>query len=135
MNILIQRVKLTQTGMTGDLSIEGIWRAFTMERQSTDAIKPCPAGEFALTLRPTFNAHLWTPYEDRCLPHIEHVPGREGIEIHAGNHAADSLGCVIVGFDRLQDMVVQARPAVTLLVNLMRADGAPSRIEIKDIPA
>ncbi|MBQ0137608.1 MAG: hypothetical protein KBS40_06375 [Bacteroidales bacterium] len=28
---------------------------------------------------------------------LEHVPGRSGIRIHAGNQSSDSAGCVLVG--------------------------------------
>lgn len=33
----------------------------------------------------------------RLLPIINHVPGRDGIRIHAGNRLSDSQGCVLVG--------------------------------------
>jgi len=38
-----------------------------------------------------------SPKFRRLLPLIDHVPGRSGIRIHAGNQAHDSEGCVLVG--------------------------------------
>jgi len=38
-----------------------------------------------------------SPKFRRLLPLIDHVPGRSGIRIHAGNQAHDSQGCVLVG--------------------------------------
>jgi len=38
-----------------------------------------------------------SPKFRRLLPLIDHVPGRSGIRIHAGNQAHDSKGCVLVG--------------------------------------
>lgn len=39
----------------------------------------------------------YSPKFRRLLPIIEHVPGRSGIRIHAGNQSSDSAGCVLVG--------------------------------------
>lgn len=38
-----------------------------------------------------------SPKFGRLLPLINHVPGRDGIRIHAGNQSSDSQGCVLVG--------------------------------------
>jgi len=38
-----------------------------------------------------------SPKFRRLLPLINHVPGRSGIRIHAGNQSSDSSGCVLVG--------------------------------------
>jgi len=38
-----------------------------------------------------------SPKFRRLLPLIDHVPGRSGIRIHAGNQSSDSSGCVLVG--------------------------------------
>lgn len=36
------------------------------------------------------------------MPHVRNVPSFEGILIHGGNSAADTLGCLLVGFNTIK---------------------------------
>jgi len=59
----------------------------------------------------------------RTMPHILNVKGFEGIRIHSGNTADDSLGCVLVGENKRKGMLVNSRLAYTKLFNkLVNAD-------------
>lgn len=106
---------------------------YTLEPRTDRPEHPAiPAGTYGLTLEPTHNPRLWAPYPDRHLPHLWDVPGRTGIEIHAGNRAGDTEGCVVLGFDRQADGVSRSRDAVRGLIDRLRQAGGPYEITVTD---
>jgi len=60
-----------------------------------------PTGTYAVAMNvvsPKYAAVKW--YKDLCggrMPRLVNVPGFDGILIHPGNTALDTLGCVLVG--------------------------------------
>lgn len=60
-----------------------------------------PTGTYAVSMTvvsPKYSAVKW--YRDLCdgkMPRIVGVPGFEGILIHPGNTALDTMGCILVG--------------------------------------
>lgn len=56
------------------------------------------------------------------LPHILEVPGYEGVRIHGGNRAEQSLGCVLVGQIRTADGVANCAPVVQRVIDLIEND-------------
>lgn len=55
--------------------------------------------------------YLFSPKHNRNLFWIMEVPGRGAVEIHIGNTAADTLGCVLVGSERDGDSISKSRLA------------------------
>ena len=86
MELTLQRTKKCEDFTRGTLSIEGIPFCDTLEPGRT----AIPEGRYPLyvTRSPKFG---------RWLPLVNHVPGFEGIRIHAGNTAEDTEGCILVG--------------------------------------
>ncbi len=131
----VKRDQATNESQPGKLYIDGEFFCYTLERHPNDPDHPCIApGEFALTINePTHNDHLWTPYPDRFLPRLQDVPNRSGILMHAGNKAADSIGCILCGYDRVdQDHIGRSQVAVRALTDKLRAAGEPIRIKVED---
>ena len=51
----------------------------------------------------------------RRLPEVLDVPGFSGVRIHVGNTAADTAGCILVGTDRSDSVILHSRVAVERL--------------------
>jgi len=106
MNLLLQRIHENNECVIGALSIDGATECFTLELPTEfngieDAPdKTCiPAGTYRVEMMPSLKVN-------RIVPHVLSVPGREAIEIHIGNTAADIRGCIIVGEVRLSDTMI-----------------------------
>lgn len=52
----------------------------------------------------------------RILPEILGVPGFTGVRIHAGNTAADSSGCVLIGKNSAPGMLTESRATLSRLM-------------------
>lgn len=86
MRLLIQRKWRSPDTYEGELSIEGTYFCFTMERADVAHI---PTGLYTIVM-------TYSPKFGRVMPLIL-VPGREGIRFHSGTTYKDSEGCVLLG--------------------------------------
>lgn len=71
---------------------------------------------------PKYSHVAW--YKSLCggkMPRIMGVPGFEGILIHPGNSALDSLGCVLVGKNTVKGGLTQSREVFKVLYKKMKA--------------
>lgn len=55
------------------------------------------------------------------LPAVVDVPAFAGIRIHGGNHAEDSLGCILLGQVRTADGVANCAATVQRLIAMIKA--------------
>ena len=114
MNIDLTRHWFTPKSTIGIMHIDGIEVCFTLEDAlPKDGIKipglTCiPAGKYKVIM------DMSTRF--KCLmPHILNVPGFDGIRIHAGNTAASTNGCVLVGLGRQVDMITLSHDAFVIV--------------------
>jgi hypothetical protein len=75
-----------------------------------------------------------SPAKRRMLPRLLDVPGFSGILIHRGNTKNDSLGCILVGENKVKGKVINSTPYEKQLVKILteaQEQGEEINIEIK----
>lgn len=84
----------TDRGLTSEMSVAEI------QSKKVYGETAIPKGTYQITLdvvSPKFKNRSWATFCEGKLPRLLDVPGFEGVLIHVGNKAADSLGCLLVG--------------------------------------
>lgn len=110
MKLLLKRIALRDTYTIGKLYIDGQYICDTLEDPVRDLSKEkkvpgrtaIPAGTYDVVVN-------ISPKFKRLLPRLLRVPHFDGILIHAGNTAADTEGCILVGENRVKGMVSNSR--------------------------
>lgn len=121
MKLALERLQRDADVTIGSLTVDGDWECWTLE----DAVREVPgqpvsswkiagqtaipAGTYPVTL--TQSARF-----KRILPSVDGVPGFVGIRIHAGNTAADTEGCILVGGDRWPKSIGHSQVALAALM-------------------
>ena len=114
----------------GDLYINGRWFCNTLEdvvRNLPDKCPktPCQCKEkvYGKTAIPSGTYKVILSYSNKfkkILPELLNVPHFTGIRIHSGNTADDSLGCILVGYNKVKGKVINSRDAYNKLYNLIK---------------
>lgn len=131
MEMKLERLQLDPDVTIGALSVDGDFECWVCEDTVRTGPKvygktAIPAGTYAVDV--TFSNRFQKP-----LPLLLAVPGFAGIRIHPGNTAADTLGCLLPGADRLAKSVGRSRVAFEALfvkIRAARARGERITIEI-----
>lgn len=116
MKLVLKRINNQDNYCEGKLYIDGIYqcdviedtdRALTNEMSITEIQSKkvygetaIPKGTYQITLdvvSPKFKDRSWATFCEGKLPRLLDVPGFEGVLIHTGNEASNSLGCLLVG--------------------------------------
>ena len=120
----------------GKLSIDGIYICDTIEdtdrglNQSMTYLEiakkkvygktAIPKGRYRIdmnTVSPKFKYRAWAkPYGGK-LPRLMGVTGFEGVLIHVGNTEAESLGCVLVGWNTVKGKVTNSTKAFKMIMD------------------
>jgi hypothetical protein len=140
MELTLNRVTRTDTSTIGELSIDGGEReCYILEDRDrrltqdtpiavikTNKVfgKTCiPSGRYEVVV--TFSARFKKP-----LPLLMNVPGFDGIRIHPGNTAENTLGCLLPGSTKDKDFVGGSKVAFEKLFSKIKAAAETEKIFI-----
>ena len=109
----------------GRMYVNGLHFGYTCEDEDrfleTVGIKEKVHGRTAIS-RGTFPLEVtFSNRFQRELPYVAGVLGFEGIRIHGGNRAEDSLGCILLGQVRTATGIAQCANTVNRLVAMIKA--------------
>ncbi len=127
MRLTVKRIALRETYTIGRLLVDGKYICDTLEPTVRDvnrngifdgderkvpSLTAIPYGHYKVTL-------TMSPRFGRMLPLLHDVPQFAGVRIHSGNTAADTQGCILVGYNRERGKVLDSRRTEQRLVALM----------------
>lgn len=110
----------------GSLFINDVFFCYTLEDKDrglkqTDTLLFIQAKKiFGLTAIPSGTYKLTvnqSPKFKRILPRILDIKGFDGVLLHRGNSANDSLGCILLGYKKGENSIFESTKAENDLVN------------------
>lgn len=138
MNITIKRIFKGDKYAIGKLYVNGIYECDTLEDTDRGLTQDMPLseiqskklyGETAIptgtykidmnTVSPKFKDRSWAKFCGGKLPRLIDVPGYSGVLIHVGNKPADTLGCILVGDNKIKGQVINSTSTFQELYSLM----------------
>lgn len=85
--------------------------------------KTCiPKGTYKInmdTISPKFKDRTWAKPYDGKLPRLENVVGFDGVLIHVGNNEEDTLGCILVGENKVKGKVINSTIAFNKIMKVL----------------
>lgn len=129
MEILVRRLYRKEDYTIGKLYIDGQYFCDTLEDKdrgltdcmSVESIKRIKQfGETAIPLGTYKVRFTYSPKYKREMPLVETVKGFQGIRIHSGNTAKDTLGCLLLGENKEKGKVLNSRITCEKFYNILR---------------
>jgi hypothetical protein len=99
----------------GKLYIDGHYLCDTLE----DTVRPAGtkiAGKTAIPAGTYRVKKTMSPRFKKILPEIMNVPGFTGVRIHAGNTAADTDGCLLLGLNKAKGKVLESQTTMAFFM-------------------
>lgn len=129
MELKLKRIYKKEEYTIGKLYIDNVYFCDVVEdkdRELTNKDPLCKITKtkvYGKTAIPTGEYTVVLSYSNKfkkTLPEIKNVPGWSGVRIHSGNTAADSLGCLILGENKIKGGVINSRITVEKLMSKLR---------------
>ncbi len=150
MKILLKRIARKDNYTIGNLYIGNVFFCNTLEdkdrgltsQMSISEIElkkvygktAIPTGTYKIdmtTVSPKFKDRVWAKPYKGILPRLIDVKGYSGVLIHVGNKAEDTLGCILVGENKVKGQVVNSTATFyELMTVLLKAQSAGETIEL-----
>ena len=111
--MILIRDSIVNDAVLGSLYVGGIKVCETLENKA----KLIPCGEYNLNVSDSQKFGRMLP-----LVYNDEVPMRRGIRIHVGNSVKDTEGCILVGFERNGDKLINSRNAESAVTGLAAND-------------
>lgn len=133
MLIEVKRLWPRDTYTVGRMYVDGNFFCNTLEDKVRDIEKEGKIyGETAIPYGEYEVVFSYSPKFKRNLPRLINVPHFDGILIHSGNTAKDSLGCILVGKNTQKGMLTESRVTSDALNKLIsKAQNSGEKITIK----
>ena len=138
MKIVLKRIALRDTYTIGKLYIDDKYICDTVEDKVRDINKngvfdngeKKVYGETAIPYGTYEVKWTYSPRFKKYMPELLNVPNFSGIRIHSGNTAADSLGCIIVGENKVVGKVINSRATVNKLYPIIEKGCKEGKVTI-----
>lgn len=111
--MILIRDSVVNDAVLGSLYVGGVKVCETLENKA----KLIPCGEYNLNVSKSQKFCRMLP-----LVYNDEVPMHRGIRIHVGNSVKDSSACILVGFQRNDDRLVNSRNAESAVTGLAAND-------------
>lgn len=140
MNLTLKRIFKGDSYTIGRLYVDGIYECDTLEdidRGLTSSMSlseiqskkkygetAIPYGTYTVDMNvvsPKFKDRSWAKFCNGKLPRLQNVKGYEGVLIHVGNRPSDTLGCLLVGQNKIKGQVINSTETFTNLYKKMDA--------------
>ena len=124
MELYLKRDTFTDISTTGKLLIDGQFECFILEDKDRGLTDSMPLAEIVATKVYGKTAIPYGRYEvdwtmsarfKVFMPILLNVKGYSGIRIHKGNSEIDSLGCLLCGRKRANNVITESTAATNLL--------------------
>lgn len=118
----------TDRGLTSDMSVDVI------KAKKIYGETAIPSGTYDIdmnTISPKFKDRPWAKFCGGKLPRLLNVKGYEGVLIHVGNKAEDTLGCILVGDNKVKGQVINSTSTFQqLYLQMLKAHTRGEKITI-----
>jgi hypothetical protein len=130
MEILVKREWLSDECSIGELSIDGVFECFTLEDKDRGLTFNMPLAQiqqikvYGQTAIPKGRYPVVIQFSEahqKDLPTLRNVPGYGGVEMHPGNTAVDTLGCILVGQMRTPNSILNSVKAFNIFFPKLQA--------------
>lgn len=124
MELYLKRDTFTETSTTGTLLVDGQFECFILEDKDRGLTDTMPLAEieakkvYGKTAIPYGRYEVDWTMSNRFkvfMPILLKVKGYSGIRIHKGNSEIDSLGCLLCGRKRANNVITESTAATNLL--------------------
>ena len=131
MKIKVIRNTFTDNSTIGEMHINDVFFCYTLEdkdrglEQGQSLIIIQAKKLFGITAIPYGNYPLIvnkSPKFGRLLPRLQGIKGFDGVLIHRGNSAEHSHGCILVGYKKGTDCIMESTKAEADLITILQRE-------------
>jgi hypothetical protein len=98
-----------------DRGLDQSQSVFTIQAKKLFGITAIPYGKYQLIVNKS-------PKFGRLLPRLQGIKGFDGVLIHRGNSAEHSHGCILVGYKKGTDCIMESTKAEADLITILQRE-------------